>query len=194
MHHFFFFWLLCRSGLSLLLSLFCCNCYLCIPLHLWIPIPCKHCIYEFPFLICFVPHFLYALRIWITIPCMLEPCYSSWLVFGFCGTLQLRPNFADAWSNLASAYMRKGRLNEAAQCCRQALALNPLLVCFYPVMLFLCLFVDLVVQMRTKSSFLVLWILFFSLCFSTILATMNFSNYLFYQLAFRLILTAIWGI
>lgn len=42
--------------------------------------------------------------------------------------LQLRPNFADAWSNLASAYMRKGRLNEAAQCCRQALALNPRLV------------------------------------------------------------------
>lgn len=42
--------------------------------------------------------------------------------------LQLRPNFCDAWSNLASAYMRKGRLNEAAQCCRQALALNPLLV------------------------------------------------------------------
>lgn len=45
-------------------------------------------------------------------------------------SLQLRPNFADAWSNLASAYMRKGRLSEAAQCCRQALALNPLLVCF----------------------------------------------------------------
>ena len=44
--------------------------------------------------------------------------------------LQLRPNFADAWSNLASAYMRKGRLDEASQCCRQALALNPLLVYF----------------------------------------------------------------
>lgn len=42
--------------------------------------------------------------------------------------LQLRPNFADAWSNLASAYMRKGRLNEATQCCRQALALNHRLV------------------------------------------------------------------
>lgn len=42
--------------------------------------------------------------------------------------MQLRPNFADAWSNLASAYMRKGRFNEAAQCCRQALALNPRLV------------------------------------------------------------------
>jgi tetratricopeptide (TPR) repeat protein len=42
--------------------------------------------------------------------------------------LQLRPNFADAWSNLASAYMRKGRLTEAAQCCRQALAINPLMV------------------------------------------------------------------
>lgn len=42
--------------------------------------------------------------------------------------LQLRPNFADAWSNLASAYMRKGRLNEAGQCCRQALALNSRLV------------------------------------------------------------------
>lgn len=51
--------------------------------------------------------------------------------------VQLRPNFADAWSNLASAYMRKGRLNEAAQCCRQALALNPLLVCINQVMLFL---------------------------------------------------------
>lgn len=50
--------------------------------------------------------------------------------------LQLRPNFADAWSNLASAYMRKGRLNEAAQCCRQALALNPLLVCCILVTLF----------------------------------------------------------
>lgn len=44
--------------------------------------------------------------------------------------LQLRPNFADAWSNLASAYMRKGRFTEAAQCCRQALALNPRLVTF----------------------------------------------------------------
>ncbi|KAG5553327.1 hypothetical protein RHGRI_011257 [Rhododendron griersonianum] len=42
--------------------------------------------------------------------------------------IELRPNFADAWSNLASAYMRKGRLTEAAQCCRQALALNPHLV------------------------------------------------------------------
>ncbi|KAL9289796.1 hypothetical protein ACSQ67_024429 [Phaseolus vulgaris] len=42
--------------------------------------------------------------------------------------IQLRPNFADAWSNLASAYMRKGRLSEAAQCCRQALAINPLMV------------------------------------------------------------------
>ncbi|KAF3676306.1 putative UDP-N-acetylglucosamine--peptide N-acetylglucosaminyltransferase SEC [Capsicum annuum] len=40
----------------------------------------------------------------------------------------LRPNFADAWSNLSGAYMRKGRLSEAAQCCRQALALNPRLV------------------------------------------------------------------
>lgn len=44
--------------------------------------------------------------------------------------LQLRPGFADAWSNLASAYMRKGRLTEAAQCCRQALAINPLMVFF----------------------------------------------------------------
>lgn len=43
---------------------------------------------------------------------------------------QFRPNFADAWSNLASAYMRKGRLTEAAQCCRQALAINPLMVFF----------------------------------------------------------------
>jgi len=50
--------------------------------------------------------------------------------------LQLRPNFADAWSNLASAYMRKGRLTEAAQCCRQALALNPLLVSFLFLELF----------------------------------------------------------
>lgn len=45
-------------------------------------------------------------------------------------SLQLRPNFCDAWSNLASAYMRKGRLEEAAQCCRQALQLNPHLVGF----------------------------------------------------------------
>lgn len=53
-----------------------------------------------------------------------------------CSTwLQLRPNFCDAWSNLASAYMRKGRLDEAAQCCRQALALNPRLVGFYLVWL-----------------------------------------------------------
>ncbi|XP_019264000.1 PREDICTED: probable UDP-N-acetylglucosamine--peptide N-acetylglucosaminyltransferase SEC [Nicotiana attenuata] len=35
---------------------------------------------------------------------------------------KLCPNIADAWSNLASAYMRKGRLNEADQCCLQALA------------------------------------------------------------------------
>lgn len=49
--------------------------------------------------------------------------------------LQLRPNFADAWSNLASAYMRKGRFNEAAQCCRQALALNPRLVGFISVLI-----------------------------------------------------------
>ncbi|KAK9048557.1 hypothetical protein SSX86_032478, partial [Deinandra increscens subsp. villosa] len=42
--------------------------------------------------------------------------------------IELRPNFADAWSNLGSAYMRKGRLTEAAQCCRQALSLNPRLV------------------------------------------------------------------
>ena len=55
-------------------------------------------------------------------------------VYSFFTSLQLRPNFADAWSNLASAYMRKGRLSEAAQCCRQALALNPLLVCFTLVM------------------------------------------------------------
>ncbi|KAG6529291.1 hypothetical protein ZIOFF_011488 [Zingiber officinale] len=41
---------------------------------------------------------------------------------------KLRPNFADAWSNLASAYTRIGRLNDAAQCCRHALALNPRLV------------------------------------------------------------------
>ncbi|KMZ66524.1 UDP-N-acetylglucosamine--peptide N-acetylglucosaminyltransferase, family GT41, partial [Zostera marina] len=40
----------------------------------------------------------------------------------------LRPNFCDAWSNLASAYMRKNRLGEAIQCFRQALALNPHLV------------------------------------------------------------------
>lgn len=51
----------------------------------------------------------------------------SLLLNWFC-LLQLRPNFADAWSNLASAYMRKGRLNDAAHCCRQALALNPHLV------------------------------------------------------------------
>ena len=48
--------------------------------------------------------------------------------------LQLRPNFADAWSNLASAYMRKGRMSDAAQCCRQALAINPRLVTFVLVL------------------------------------------------------------
>ena len=42
--------------------------------------------------------------------------------------IELRPNFPDAWSNLASTYMRKGSLNEAVQCCRQAIQLNPLLV------------------------------------------------------------------
>ncbi|XP_062114965.1 probable UDP-N-acetylglucosamine--peptide N-acetylglucosaminyltransferase SEC [Humulus lupulus] len=42
--------------------------------------------------------------------------------------IELRPNFADAWSNLASVYMHKGQFNEVAQCCRQALALNPRLV------------------------------------------------------------------
>ncbi|KAG4148755.1 hypothetical protein ERO13_D05G303601v2 [Gossypium hirsutum] len=35
---------------------------------------------------------------------------------------------------VSSAYMRKGRFNEAAQCCRQALQLNPLLVYFNLVM------------------------------------------------------------
>lgn len=43
---------------------------------------------------------------------------------------QLKPNFCDAWSNLASAYMRKGRLQEAAECCQHALTLNPRLVRF----------------------------------------------------------------
>lgn len=52
---------------------------------------------------------------------------SCWTISDFTW-LQLRPNFSDAWANLGSAYMRKGRLNEAAQCCRQALALNPALV------------------------------------------------------------------
>ena len=42
--------------------------------------------------------------------------------------LKLWPNFYDAWSNLASAYMWKGRLSEAAECFRQALHLNPHLV------------------------------------------------------------------
>ena len=42
--------------------------------------------------------------------------------------LQLRPRFCDAWSNLASAYMRKGMLREAEECCHQALAINPKLV------------------------------------------------------------------
>jgi protein O-GlcNAc transferase len=41
---------------------------------------------------------------------------------------QLKPNFCDAWSNLASAYMRKAMLQEAAECCRHALSLNPRLV------------------------------------------------------------------
>ncbi|KAL5213806.1 hypothetical protein ABZP36_002958 [Zizania latifolia] len=34
------------------------------------------------------------------------------------------PTFADAWTNLANAYTRKGNLNQAAECCHQALALN----------------------------------------------------------------------
>jgi protein O-GlcNAc transferase len=54
--------------------------------------------------------------------------------------LQLRPNFADAWANLASAYMLKGRFNEAAQCCRQALALNPHLVGTISVLKFIMIF------------------------------------------------------
>lgn len=63
--------------------------------------------------------------------------------------LQLRPNFADAWSNLASAYMRKGRFNEAAQCCRQALALNPRLVEFF---LAAFVFYDLSAHMKYTPS------------------------------------------
>ena len=51
--------------------------------------------------------------------------------------LQLRPNFADAWANLASAYLLKGRFNEAAQCCRQALALNPHLVGIISILKFM---------------------------------------------------------
>ncbi|XP_035842953.1 probable UDP-N-acetylglucosamine--peptide N-acetylglucosaminyltransferase SEC isoform X5 [Helianthus annuus] len=39
--------------------------------------------------------------------------------------IEMYPYSLDAWSNLGSAYMRKGRLTEAAQCCRQALSLNP---------------------------------------------------------------------
>ena len=42
--------------------------------------------------------------------------------------LQLRPTFADAFSNLANAYTRKGNLIKASTCCHQALALNPRLV------------------------------------------------------------------
>lgn len=42
--------------------------------------------------------------------------------------MQLRPSFCDAYNNLASAYMKKGMLNEAAACCRYALHLNPKLV------------------------------------------------------------------
>jgi tetratricopeptide (TPR) repeat protein len=63
-------------------------------------------------------------------PCMSASNFGGSLISILLTCLQLRPNFCDAWSNLASAYMLKGRLNEAAQCCRQALALNPLLVNF----------------------------------------------------------------
>lgn len=55
---------------------------------------------------------------------------SLFLSYAFFSIFQLKPNYADAWSNLASAYMRKGRLSEATQCCQQALSLNPLLVIF----------------------------------------------------------------
>jgi tetratricopeptide (TPR) repeat protein len=40
----------------------------------------------------------------------------------------LKPNFCDAWSNLSSAYMRKGHVQEAAECRQHALMLNPCLV------------------------------------------------------------------
>jgi len=66
------------------------------------------------------------------LPFFISPC----LHFLFNIILQLRPNFADAWSNLASAYMRKGRLSEATQCCQQALSLNPLLVIDFMILLF----------------------------------------------------------
>lgn len=64
----------------------------------------------------------------------LQKCVRQVLVFLVCNCVffmsQLRPNFADAWSNLANAYMRNGRVNEAVQCCRQALELNPNQVIF----------------------------------------------------------------
>lgn len=56
---------------------------------------------------------------------------------------QLRPRFCDAWSNLASAYMRKGMLREAEECCHQALAINPKLVILKNSSVMNSIFVDL---------------------------------------------------
>lgn len=64
----------------------------------------------------------------ISISLLITLLFRSFWCFNVNFMSQLRPNFADAWSNLANAYMRKARVNEAAQCCRQALALNPNLV------------------------------------------------------------------
>lgn len=71
----------------------------------------------------------YRLLEQVCLACLFSLIFHIWeYLYILLPYLQLRPNFCDAWSNLASAYMRKGRLTEAAQCCRQALTLNPRLV------------------------------------------------------------------
>lgn len=75
------------------------------------------------------------------------------LTLSFGSISQLKPNYADAWSNLASAYMRKGRLSEATQCCQQALALNPLLVIFW-------IYDPFILIKKTSSSHLIMWFCF----------------------------------
>lgn len=79
-----------------------------------------------------IHYYLIAVKVYI---CCFISCvpFRDFLILNrslvsFISVLQLRPSFCDAWSNLGSAYMRKGRLNETAECCRQALALNPRLV------------------------------------------------------------------
>lgn len=78
---------------------------------------------------------------------------SLFLTLSFGSISQLKPNYADAWSNLASAYMRKGRLSEATQCCQQALSLNPLLVIFW-------IYDPFILIKKTSSSHLIMWFCF----------------------------------